>query len=62
MIIAETGSMSYWRKGTGQVIYFPKNVPFSLPWYPLPLYARAEDEREVNGRSRSLSLEGRGAG
>jgi len=28
MIIAETGSMSYWRKGTGQVIYFLKNVPF----------------------------------
>jgi hypothetical protein len=24
-------------------------------WYPLPLYAPAEDEREVNGRSRSLS-------
>ena len=31
-------------------------------WYPLPLYAPAEDEREVDGRSRSLSLEGRGAG
>jgi hypothetical protein len=30
--------------------------------YPLPLYAPAEDEREVDGRSRSLSLEGRGAG
>jgi hypothetical protein len=30
--------------------------------YPLPLYAPAEDEREVDGRLRSLFLEGRGAG
>jgi hypothetical protein len=39
MIIAETGSMSYWRKGTGQVIYFLKNVPFfpikNVPFFPI---------------------------
>jgi hypothetical protein len=42
MIIAETGSMSYWRKGTGQVIYFLKNVPFFPPTPKVPPYATME--------------------
>jgi hypothetical protein len=32
-MIAGTGSMSYRRKGEGQVIYFLKNVPFSHTKY-----------------------------
>ena len=47
--------------GTGVVLsskFPPARKQITLEaclWYPLPLYAPAEDEREVDGRSRSLS-------
>jgi hypothetical protein len=37
-MIAEIGSVGYWREGKRQVIYFPKNVPFfpskNVPFFP----------------------------